>query len=75
MISKIKCLFGGHELVSVEKISFQSEKMRCVNCCKEFAVNHFLDLVIPWDEKVNEFYRDYNKLVEKLGITDKIKNE
>lgn len=75
MISKIKCLFGRHELVLVEKISFQSVKMKCVNCNNEFAVNHFLGLVIPWDEKVNEFYEDYNKLVEKLGIVDKIKNE
>lgn len=66
MISKIKCLFGRHDLESVGVISFQSEKMKCKSCGKKFAVNHHLGLVIPWKDDVAGFYKEFFENIEKI---------
>ena len=72
VIQKIKCMlpfslnyFFHEPLIVVKKLSFQCEKIKCQTCGKEFAINHSLKILLPW-ECVKSFYDEHGELMLRM---------
>jgi len=73
MWDNMKCFFGKHKSFDViQVLGYQdSERIRCVNCGKEFVLNHQLRSMIPWNVKVEKFYTS----IGNNSISSKFANE
>ena len=59
MLKKFKCWLLGHTLYHVQELSEQSERVKCDDCGKEFAINHAMNgLAIPFNRETRKFYED-----------------
>ena len=66
-MKKIWCWIVGHKVELVQRFSGHAERVRCIYCCGDFAVNHDVRLMIPWDEEVQELYESFG-----IKIRDKV---
>jgi len=56
--------FPWHKLVSFRPIqeSPSNAEVYTCSCGREYAVNHFERLIIPWDKRTQDFYTMLGKL-------------
>lgn len=56
-VNRIACFFAGHDVIQIQPLSQWSERVGCVHCLREFAVNHDTRIMLPWTEDFAQFYR------------------
>ena len=55
---KIKCKLGYHKYIKIQDLPWQCARIGCTQCRKQFAINHTLRCVLPWDHEFNHLYAD-----------------
>lgn len=62
MLEKIKNTighwFGFHKVFYVKRLSSHSHMLRCEICLKKFCFNTSAKVIVPWDEELENFYKD-----------------
>ena len=55
--------FWHKNVVTVKKLSHNTDLIRCVDCGKEFAVNHNVRtiLLLPYEGEIKQFYISMNE--------------
>lgn len=66
LMEKAECLFFGHSVVTIEKLSDQARHIGCVRCRREYAINDVQRIVIPWNEQTRQFYKDMDQLIRRF---------
>ena len=47
----IKCKIFGHKYKVEKQFKFNCQKLTCTRCNKKFAINHNLQIILPWDKE------------------------
>jgi hypothetical protein len=63
---KIKCLLWRHDYKIIKQLSESSQKLKCDNCKRLFAINHDVRVILDWNGSLEQFYIDYEKSMKKL---------
>lgn len=63
---QILCYTGViHDYRISKQLSDNAVKCQCIVCGKEVAYNHDLQICIPWDDSVEQFYKGLSKKAKK----------
>ena len=80
-IQKIRCsipfnltYFGHKKTISIKQLSQHVQLIKCLDCNKLFAINHDLQVVLPWED-VKSFYEEFDQIIDmrKSIITDALR--
>ena len=63
IIAFVICCLKNHDFKFIEKLSDQSMKIYCKRCKKYYAVNMHIGAIIPYTEKVEEFYKSFSNCI------------
>lgn len=66
-MKRIKCFFGKHSFYIIEKMSINTDKIGCCNCGKQFAMNHDVKAIVPWDSDFDHAYAILRGIERKSG--------
>ena len=58
MFQKIKCFFGKHKYEVIQTFSDGCQRIGCPVCKKEWAINHIIKSLLPWDFEFQSMYRN-----------------
>lgn len=56
LLQRIKCRLGYHRLVVIGRCGLASDHIGCVDCGRQWGMNHSTRTIIPWRE-VSSFHR------------------
>lgn len=71
LIQYLKCKFTYmHDYYSLEQLSTSTKKIGCRYCKRIFAMNYDVNVVLPWDTDLEEFYIYTKKLMKSFNIKD-----
>jgi hypothetical protein len=50
-----------HKLRVMENLSENCQRICCKRCGRQYAINHDVRVVLPWDNELEQFYREFRK--------------
>ena len=63
-LDTVLCLiWPSHKLIRRERLSPQTERLQCMRCGRQYAVNHDVQSLMPWRD-AEAFYRERPYLKE-----------
>lgn len=71
MIKKILCRIFKHNFKVIQTFKHvHVQRLRCQRCKKDFAINHNIKAMLPWDEELEELYRALGNTIIEPQFTD-----
>ena len=52
------CRVGKHKWTYVQRLSTYAHRVSCARCGRTWAVHTALQIVLPWDGELRDFYRE-----------------
>lgn len=62
IINPIKCKFGYHKYYVDKELTSWSRRLGCKNCKSFFGMNDDARVVIPWDDDLEQMYKEIGVL-------------
>ncbi|UGQ44960.1 hypothetical protein [Massilia endophytica] len=67
ILNKIKCALGFHPSYMVlQQFSPGTRRIYCPHCMKDYAMNDYERISVPWDCSFQEFYEGLGHVIKPL---------
>lgn len=57
-MKKVLCKILGHKYAIEKKYKFNCQKLTCTRCNSKFAINHNVEIILPWDKEFEALHEN-----------------